>query len=73
MIEITSFKIIIYKNLITNNYKSNMLIGKFNKTTHTLLKQAPIRQFSIVAPEGKMHSINHPRYGYVYPIVSIND
>jgi len=26
-----------------------------------------------VAPEGKLHQINHPRYGRVYPIASIND
>jgi hypothetical protein len=31
-----------------------------------------IRQFSIVAPQSKMHFINHPRYGPVYPIVCMN-
>ena len=31
-----------------------------------------VRQFSFVSPSGTMHFINHPRYGRVYPVVSIN-
>ena len=37
------------------------------------LYNQPIRNFSIVAPESKLHFINHPRYGPVYPIVSVNE
>jgi hypothetical protein len=31
------------------------------------------RAFSIVAPQAKLHFIEHPRYGKVYPIVCMND
>ena len=31
------------------------------------------RAFSIVAPQAKLHFLEHPRYGSVYPIVCIND
>lgn len=41
----------------------------FNKTlTHTAT-----RAFSIVAPQAKLHFIEHPRYGRVYPVVCMND
>ena len=37
------------------------------------LTSTPTRAFTIVAPQGSLHFIDHPRYGKVYPIVSMND
>lgn len=39
----------------------------------SLLLQSPSRAFSIVAPQAKLHFIDHPRYGRVYPVVCMND
>ncbi len=38
-----------------------------------LLTQTQSRAFSIVAPQAKLHFIDHPRYGMVYPVVCYND
>lgn len=35
--------------------------------------QHQMRNFAIVAPTAKLHFIEHPRYGSVYPVVCMND
>ncbi len=46
---------------------------------HTTRKAAPqltsmaTRAMSIVAPQAKLHFVEHPRYGQVYPIVCMNE
>jgi hypothetical protein len=42
-------------------------------TQASSLLQTSTRAFSIVAPQAKLHFIDHPRYGSVYPIVCMND
>ena len=37
------------------------------------LTHTAARSFSIVAPQAKLHFIDHPRYGKVYPVVCMND
>ena len=36
----------------------------------SLLLKSSARKFSIVTPQGKLHFVDHPRYGKVYPIVT---
>ena len=48
-----------------------MLISRQLASKSLLLTNA--RAFSIVAPNAKLHFIDHPRYGSVYPIVCLND
>ena len=45
----------------------NKMIRTLNKSS--VLGSVCARSFSIVTPPAKLHFINHPRYGKVYPIV----
>jgi hypothetical protein len=51
---------------------SSKMIRASNDLSHSIV-YTPARAFSIVAPEAKLHFINHPRYGSVYPVVCMND
>ena len=51
-----------------------MLQKKFlSRTLGTPLAPTSLRAFSIMAPQAKLHFIDHPRYGRVYPVVCMND
>ncbi len=43
------------------------------KSLQKTLTHTPQRAFTIVAPQGQLHFIDHPRYGKVYPVVSMNE
>jgi hypothetical protein len=38
-----------------------------------VLTSQSVRAFTIVAPQATLHFIDHPRYGKVYPVISMND
>ena len=42
------------------------------KSQHVALINQSIRNFSIATPIQKLHFVEHPRYGNVYPVVTIN-
>jgi hypothetical protein len=51
-------------------FSQKLASAKYLSKTLTSSSQ---RAFSIVAPQGQLHFIDHPRYGKVYPIISMND
>jgi hypothetical protein len=50
---------------------SSSIKALLKPTNH--LVNASARAFSIVAPQAKLHFIEHPRYGRVYPVVCMNE